>query len=67
MVTVSKNKVIIEFEHPLPADVVYDIKCAIINALKNQGDELNTEKQKGVNYFLLILLSEMMFVRKEKN
>ena len=63
MVKLTKDKVVIEFPHPLPDDVVYDIKCAIVNALLNQGEGLNMEQQKGVNYFLLLLLSAMMYER----
>lgn len=66
MVRTTKDKVIIEFKHPCPKNVIYDIKCAIIFVLQHQSSESleSEEEKKSSYYFMLLLLHEMMYEEK---
>ena len=67
MVTLHKNKIIIELtpEYP-PSDVLYDLQQALLRALQNQGDQLDKQQQKDVNVTLLYLLEELLYVQEER-
>ena len=62
MITIKKNKVIIEFEHSCPHEAVKDFQRAIINNIQNQNiDKLsNFEEIQESNYTLLEVLKHTL-------
>lgn len=58
MITITENKVLIEFEHSCPQEAVKDLQRAIITSIQNQKiDEFSEwEEIMESNYVLLEML-----------
>jgi hypothetical protein len=62
MVTITKTKLIIEIEHTCPADLLEILKDSLIFNLQQveYSDNVSVVELKESNYFLLLLLKEML-------
>lgn len=62
MVTTTETKVIIEFEHPCPAEVLKDLQEALILSLQHihYSKTINLEEVQRSNYFVLELLKQTL-------
>ena len=66
MITVTENKITIEFEHSCPVEVIQDIREAIIESLQqiNYTDMIDCKKVQHSNYFMLELLKQMLEIKR---
>lgn len=57
MITIQKDKLIIEIQHPCPQEFVCDIKESIIISMQDHDpDSVNKEEIESANHTLLELL-----------
>ena len=62
MITTTDTKVIIEFEHPCPAEVIKDLQEALILSLQHvhYTKTIDLEELQRSNYFVLELLKQTL-------
>lgn len=62
MITTTDTKVIIEFEHPCPAEVVKDMQLAIIETLQHRTYDqyIDLKEVQQSNFFMLELLKNLL-------
>jgi hypothetical protein len=62
MITTTDTKVIIEFEHPCPDEVVKDIQLALISTLQHRSYDtyMDLKEIQESNFFLLELFKHTL-------
>ena len=65
MITLTDDKLTIEIEHVCPGDLVNELSESLIFVLQHvdYDDSVDGVKRREANYFLLLLLREMMEVK----
>lgn len=62
MITITDTKLIIEFEHTCPAEVVKDIQLAMIETLQHRtyDEYTNLKEVQQSNFFMLEFLKQTL-------